>query len=365
MTDRNVGIVSYGAYIPKLRMTAEETLRIWNNTILAIIKEQLLVSERVVLSPDEDSVTMAVEASRQALERWGQPYQQIGGLFFGTCTNPYDSRPASTILVEALGDNHRINCADIQFSTKSGVSALQVARAMVLSGAMDNAIAIGSDTMNRHTAPGTFQEYVASSAAAALILGNDPEQIIAEVGPFETLVSDLSDSFRLEGERYIRSGGLSTLESGVGLFRHVSQAVTDYMKKYGYSAKDFDFIVFQQPVGVVPVALCMRLGFSMEQVIPGLVAYELGDVGSASPLLSLALTLDQAKPGQKILLASHGFGTGADVTVLKVTENISRYKKTGLSVDDQIKRKSLVDYATAMKFEGKYMKVSHALTAWL
>lgn len=365
MTDRHVGIVSYGAYIPRLRMTVEETLRIWNNTLLAIVKEQLLVSERVVLSPDEDTVTMAVEAGRQALARWGQPYQSIGGLFLGTCTNPYDSRPASTILVEALGDNRRVHCADIQFSTKSGVSAMQIARAMVLCGTMDNAIAIGSDTMNRHTAPGTFQEYVASSAAAAFIMGSEPEQIIAEVGPFETVVSDLSDSFRLDGERYIRSGGLSALESGVGLFKHVSQAVTDYFKKYEYKPSDFDFVVFQQPVGVVPVALCMRLGFSMEQVIPGLIAYEIGDVGSASALVSLALALDQAQPGQKILLASHGFGTGADVTVLTVTEKISQYKKSGPSVDEQIKRKDLVDYATAMKYEGKYMKVAHALSAWL
>jgi hydroxymethylglutaryl-CoA synthase len=155
------------------------------------------------------------------------------------------------------------------------------------------------------------------------------------------------------------------MESGVGLFKHVSQAVTEYFKKYGYKPQDFDFVVFQQPVGVVPVALCLRLGFSMEQVIPGLIAYEIGDVGSASALISLALTLDQARPGQKILLASHGFGTGADVTVLKVTENISRYKRTGLDVDGQIKRKDFVDYATAMKYEGKYMKVSHALSAWL
>jgi 2-acetylphloroglucinol acetyltransferase len=365
MTDRHVGIVSYGAYIPRRRIAVEETLRIWNNTLLSIMKEQLLVSERVVLSPDEDTITMAVEAGRQALDRWGQPYQNIGGLFLGTCTNPYDSRPASTVLVEALGDNRRIHCADIQFSTKSGSSALHIARAMVLSGAANNIMALGSDTMNRHTAPGTFQEYVASSAAAAFILGSEPDQIIAEVGPFNTVVSDLSDSFRLDGERYIRSGGLSTLESGVGLFKHVSQAVTEYFKEYGYTAKDFDFVVFQQPVGVVPVALCFRLGFSMDQVIPGLIAYEIGDIGSASALVSLALTLDQARPGQKILLASHGFGTGADVTMLTVTENISQFKKTSPTVEEQLKRKDLVDYATAMKYEGKYMKVGHALTAWL
>lgn len=365
MTERRAGIVSYGAYIPHLRITVEETFRVWNNTFLSILKDQLLVSERVVLSPDEDSVTMAVEAGRQALDRCRDTERRIGGLYLGTCTNPYDSRPSSTILAEAFGDNRNLDCADLQFSTKSGSSALQIARAMVLSGTMERALAIGSDTMNRHTAPGTFQEYVASSGAAAFVVGSDPDEIIAEVGPYETAISDLSDGFRLEGERYIRSGGLSAIESGIGLFKHVSQVVRRYLDKYGYKPQDFDYVVFQQPVGVVPVALCMRLGFSMEQVMSTMIAYELGDIGSASTLVGLALTLDQAQPGQRILMASYGFGAGADVTALTVTENISRYERTAPMVDEQIKRKELVDYATAMKFEGKLMKVSHALSAWL
>ena len=365
MTERRAGIVSYGVHIPRLRITVEETLRVWNNTFLSIVKDQLLVSERVVLLPDEDSVTMAVEASRQALDRCGDTDRQIGGLYLGTCTNPYDSRPSSTILAEALGDNRTLDCTDIQFSTKSGSSALQIARAMVLCGAMDRALAIGSDTINRHTAPGTFQEYVASAAAAAFVVGSEPGQIIAEIGPFDTVISDLSDSFRLDGERYIRSGGLSALESGIGLFKHVGQAVRRYMEKHGCKHTDFDYVVFQQPIGVVPVALSLRLGFSMEQVIPTLIAYELGDIGSASPLVALALTLDQAQPGQRILMASYGFGAGADVTTLTVTENIDQYRRTGPLVDEQIKQGQLVDYATAMKFEGKYMKVANALTAWL
>jgi 3-hydroxy-3-methylglutaryl CoA synthase len=365
VTERRAGIVSYGVYIPRLRITVEETFRVWNNTFLSILKDQLLVSERVVLSPDEDSVTMAVEAGRQALERCRDVDRQIGGLYLGTCTNPYDSRPSSTILAEAFGDNRSLDCADLQFSTKSGSSALQIARAMVLCGNMERAMAIGSDTMNRHTAPGTFQEYVASASAAAFVVGSEPEQIIAEIGPFESAISDLSDAFRLDGERYIRSGGLSAIESGVGLFKHVSQVVRRYLEKYGFKPQDFDYVIFQQPVGVVPVALSMRLGFSMEQVIPALIAYELGDIGSASALVALALTLDQAQPGQRILMASYGFGAGADVTTLTVTENITRYEKTAPLVDEQIKRKQLVDYATAMKFEGKYMKVAHALSAWL
>lgn len=365
MSDQPVGLISYGVCIPPLRLAVEETLGVWDNNALKILKEQILVSERVVLPPDEDAVTMALEAGRQALERSRPEDREIDGFYLGTCTNPYDSRPASTILAEALGNRPTLDCLDVQFSTKSGSAALQIARAMVLSGAVERAMAFGSDAMNRHTAPGSFQEYLASAGAGALVIGGAGDGAIAEIGPFYNVVSDLSDGFRLAGDRYLRSGGLSALESGVGLFRHVSRAVQGFLKQLDATPKDFDFVVFQQPAGVVPVALTMRLGFSMEQTMPGLVAYELGDVGSASTLIGLSLVLDQAVPGQRILLASYGFGAGADVTVVTTTERIADYRRTAPTVDEQIKRKRLVDYATAMKYEGKYMKVPHALSAWL
>jgi 2-acetylphloroglucinol acetyltransferase len=357
MKDQNrLGIVSYGTYIPRFRMLVEEPLRIWDNTFLKVLKEQLLISERVVLSPDEDTVTMAVDATRQALERWGHGLQDVGGLYLGTCTNPYSSRPCSTIVAEALGENPSVDCLDVQFSTRSGTAALRIAQAMVLSKASQYAIAVGSDTINRHTAPGTLQEYTASAAAAAVIVGENPDEIIAEVGPFVSIVSDLSDMFRLEGERYISSGGASTIDSGLGLYSHISQAVSEYLKRYGFKPQDFHSVVFQQPSGVLPVALAKRLGFSAEQVMPGVISYKLGDFGSASTLVALSSILDHASPNQKILVASYGFGAGADVTAITVTENIRRFPRQASTVEQQIQNKVQLDYATAMKYENKFLK---------
>jgi 3-hydroxy-3-methylglutaryl CoA synthase len=353
---RKAGIVSYGAYIPQFRIAVEEPLKVWDNTLLTVLKEQLLISERVVLSPDEDSVTLAVEAGRQALQRWGRGLEALGGLYLGTCTNPYSSRPSSTIIAEALGESASLDCMDVQFSTKSGTAALRVAQAMVLSEAAPYAMALGSDTMNRHTAPGTMEEYSASAAAAALIVGSNPEEIIAEVGPFVSVVSDLSDMFRLEGERFISAGDSSATDSGLGLYGHISQAVTQYLKKYDYKPQDFQSVVFQQPSGVLPVVLAQRLGFSADQVMPGVISYKLGDFGSASALVSLASVLDKAGPGQKILVASYGFGAGADVTAITVTENISRFSRQSSTVEQQIQNKVQLDYATAMKYENKFMK---------
>jgi len=359
-----VGIASYGAYIPRHRLSVEEPLRIWNNMFLSVLKEQLMISERAVILPDEDTITMSAEAAKQALSRWGDHRRDFNALYFGTCTNSYDSRPSSTLLAEALGAECWTTCCDLQFSTKSGTAALQIASAMVSSGAMGSAIAIGADVINKHVAPGTLQEYAGSAGAAAFIVSEAEQEVIATIGPFTTYTSDLSDMFRLSGERYIRSGGSAVQESGLGFLDHIGRAVERHLSRLSLKPKDIDYVVFQQPFAVVPIALALRLGFGMQQVTQGLVAYELGDLGSASVGVGLANVLDSAEPGQTILLASYGFGAGADVTLLTTTENIRAMRRTGPSVEQQIQQKTVVDYATAMKYEHKYMKVDHALTAW-
>lgn len=164
---------------------------------LEILKEQLMISERVVIPPDQDTITMSVEAARQALRRWGHPREDLRSLYFGTCTNPYESRPSSTLVAEALGAEHWTSCCDVQFSTKSGTAALQIACGMVASGIAANAMAIGADTINRHVAPGTLQEYAGSAGAAAFIVTNDPAEVVAEIGQFTSYASDLSDAFRI------------------------------------------------------------------------------------------------------------------------------------------------------------------------
>jgi hypothetical protein len=52
------------------------------------------------------------------------------------------------------------------------------------------------------------------------------------------------------------------------------------------------------------------------------------------------------------------------VTIVETTAQIAERTPTGGRVEHQIRDKYLVDYATAMKFEQKYAKVTHALTAW-
>jgi len=64
--DRQVGIVGYGAYIPRYRLPGKEIARIWTKNLGGSP-----IKEKAVAGLDEDVTTMSVEAARNALRRSG------------------------------------------------------------------------------------------------------------------------------------------------------------------------------------------------------------------------------------------------------------------------------------------------------
>ena len=63
---RPVGIVGYGAYVPRYRLPNKEISRIWKGE-----EAPGPVIEKAVAGLDEDVITMSIEAARNALARSG------------------------------------------------------------------------------------------------------------------------------------------------------------------------------------------------------------------------------------------------------------------------------------------------------
>ena len=57
------GIVGYGAYIPRNRIKVEEIAKVWGADAPSY-KKGLMLEEKSVPSPDQDTITMSVEASK-------------------------------------------------------------------------------------------------------------------------------------------------------------------------------------------------------------------------------------------------------------------------------------------------------------
>ena len=66
--DRPVGIVGYGAYVPRYRLPAKEVARVWSGRNF-----EMPIKEKAVAGLDEDTATMSIEAARNALARADRP----------------------------------------------------------------------------------------------------------------------------------------------------------------------------------------------------------------------------------------------------------------------------------------------------
>jgi hydroxymethylglutaryl-CoA synthase len=353
------GIVGYGVYVPRLRLRVEDIWNLWVNPTDTdtIIKKRKGLSEKAVTRWDEDSVTMAIYAAKSSLEIAGINPQELNAVYFGSCTNPYSSGAAGPVVAEALGTPSELICADCQFATKSGTAALQIGAALVTAGIIKYGLAIGSDALGRHVPPNDVLEYSASSGAAALVLGKD--KVIAEIEGMYSYTTLTPEFFRLSGERYIKHAASEDDEYLVGYRRHIKKAVEGYLKKFNSRTGDFVYVALSQPDGQVPIEVSKEIGLSEEQIKPGLMVGDIGDCGSASPLLSLAALLDQAKPGQRILLISYGFGAGCDVLGLKTTNLLEEARKrraTYPSLREMIGTKEYIDYAQSLRQERKLIQ---------
>jgi hydroxymethylglutaryl-CoA synthase len=113
--------------------------------------------------------------------------------------------------------------------------------------------------------------------------------------------------------------------------------------------------VFHQPNTKFPIRVGRGLGFTMDQIDPGLVAPKIGNTYAGSTPVGLAATLDIAEPGDKVFAVSYGSGSGSDAFIFTVQEAITE-KRGGPKVASFIDRKKYVDYATYLRFRGQIIQ---------
>ncbi|MBN1891118.1 MAG: hydroxymethylglutaryl-CoA synthase [Thermoflexales bacterium] len=340
----DVGIVGYGAYVPRYRLPAAEVSRVWEGG-----EGSLPVKEKAVPGLDEDVVTMSIEAARNALARAQIDPQRIGAVWVGSESHPYAVKPTSTIVAEAIGAVPHVQAADWQFACKAGTEAMQAALGFVGSGMARYALAIGMDTAQGR--PGDALEYTAGAGGAAYVLG-PLEEAVAAIEESLSYVTDTPDFWRRQYAHYPKHGSRFTGEPAY--FKHVVSAGSELMQKMGTRPADYAHAVFHQPNVRFPLKAGKDLGFSRDQLQAGLLVNEIGNVYAGAALIGLTAVLDVAQPGDRILLVSFGSGAGSDAFSLRVTEQIAR-RAGPPTTHDYIARRKAIDYATYVRFRRKLM----------
>jgi len=199
-----VGILKLGAYVPQRRL-ARRAIAEANQWFNPALKAQAK-GERSMAGWDEDSITMAVEAARDALAGRSRDRGGIAALRFASTTFPFLDRLNSGLVAEALALPADISALDIAASQRAGTSALAAA------------LAGGSETLvvaaeKRGTLAASPLEMACGDGAAAILVGEG--EPIARLVASATVTADFVDHYRtIESghdyqweERWIRDAG--------------------------------------------------------------------------------------------------------------------------------------------------------------
>ncbi|PIN96326.1 hydroxymethylglutaryl-CoA synthase, partial [Candidatus Micrarchaeota archaeon CG10_big_fil_rev_8_21_14_0_10_60_32] len=340
---KNVGIIGYGAVVPRMRIKLEEIARVWGKDG-AKVSAGLNVREKAVAAFDEDSCTLAVEAARIAVRN--HDAARIGALFAGSESKPYAVKPTASIVADAIGASPDLTAADLEFACKAGTVGMQACMAMVASGMVDYGLAIGSDTAQGR--PADALEFSSGSGAAAFLIGKNP---IVELIDTFSFTTDTPDFWRRQHAEFPQHAGRFTGEPAY--FKHVLSAAKGLFEKTGTTAKDYDFAVFHQPNGKFPLRAGEMLGFEKEKIKQGLITPFIGNTYSAASMIGLASVLDVVKPGQKIFVVSYGSGAGSDALAFEAKKGIEAARQPEAVFDLIGRDKVYVDYAVYAKHRRK------------
>ena len=344
------GIVGYGAYIPRYRIKVEEIAKVWGADAPSY-KKGLLLQEKSVPGPDQDTITMSIEATRNALQRAEIDSRKIGAVYIGSESHPYAVKPSGTVLAEAINAVPDCHTVDMEFACKAGSESMFIAMGLVDAGQIEFGVGVGADTSQG--APGDALEYSAAAGAASFIMGKN--NLIAECELSYAYMTDTPDFWRREHQFYPSHGGRFTGEPAY--FKHVIGAAKGIMDRAGKKPSDFKYVVFHQPNGKFPLRVGKMLGFENEQMKTGLLCPSLGNTYSGASPLGLTAILDEAKPGDSILMVSYGSGAGSDAFIWKATDRITEVQDKAVKTWDMLnKNKKYLDYGTYAKYRGKIRK---------
>ncbi|MBL6954349.1 MAG: hydroxymethylglutaryl-CoA synthase family protein [Alphaproteobacteria bacterium] len=304
-----VGIKAYGGYVPRRRLPRSVIVEAngWFNSGLKGYSK----GERSMCNWDEDALTMAVEASRDCLDQ-SRP-DDIKAIYLASTTLPFTDRQNSGILGTALNLGQNMMTMDITSSQRAGTSglinALNVAKGM-------GGSALFAAGEHRRSQTANNNELMYGDGGAALLLGND--DVVAEYIGAGQIAVDFVDHYRGQNadfdynweERWIRDEGFMKI---------VPDAVQAALDNTGIAADEIDHFVMPGTIRNIAAMVGKRCGIKGEAARDNLHGV-MGEAGTAHSLVMLVDCLQDAKPGELVMLI--GWGQGCDALIFRTTDKL-------------------------------------------
>jgi 3-hydroxy-3-methylglutaryl CoA synthase len=318
------GIVSYGGYIPAFRIDRKVIADAWDR--------RAIKGERSLANNDEDSITMAVEAGLNCLNKRNR--DEIDGLYFSTTTAPYREKLSSAVIATAMDLERSAATTDFCNSLRSSTAALKAAFDSVSAGSCGHLLVTAAD--QRSAYPKSDEEQTLGDGAAALLVGKD--NVVATFEGAFSITNEMMDVWRKPEDKYLKMWEGRFIQNE-GYAAHTKEVIGAFLERYGLEPADISKVILPAPSERLCKTVAQSLGFDAQTQIQDILMSEVGHCGTAQPLLMLCHALETAKPGDLLLMAA--YGDGADAFLFRATEKIKE-KPMKYDVQTMLKNKIML-----------------------
>jgi hydroxymethylglutaryl-CoA synthase len=301
----------YAAYLPSGRLGAADIGT---------------AAPRVVASFDEDSTTMAVAAAATAL---AGAEAAVDAVYLATTSPAYLDKTNATAVAAALRLGPECFAVDLAGAARSAMGAIRAA-------ATSGGLAVLSDV--RVGRPGSADEKGGADAAGALLfgLGEGIADVLAQVSLSDEFLDRWREPEAVTGQQW---------EERFGFERYaelVRSAAASALSSAGVS--EADHVVLVSPNSAVRNrAGSLVKGASTTRTSP------VGHAGCADVALALADVLDEAGPGETVLVLSAA--DGCDALLLRTTALLPE-RRQPRPVAEQVAAGSPVSYTAYLGWRG-------------
>jgi 3-oxoacyl-[acyl-carrier-protein] synthase-3 len=307
-------IAGTGSYLPE-KVVTNKDLEKMVDTSDEWIRERTGIKRRHLAADGETTSDIALIAANNALEMAGISAEDIDLIVVGTAT-PDKVFPATACIIQRRMGIRGCGAFDIQAACSGFVYGLDIADRYIRTGAAQNALVIGAETLSRITNwnDRTTAVLFGDGAGAMVLQASDEPGIISTHihadGEYEDLlqvpqgVSQGYDAVRAE-EAYIQMNGNAVFRRAVATLDSIARETLD---KNNVDKHDLDWFVPHQANLRIIAAAAKKLDMPMERVIVTVDEHANTSAASIPLAFDAAVRDGRIKRGELILFEAFGAG---------------------------------------------------------
>jgi len=320
MTELTRGaIVGFGCSVPAKVLTNADFEK-YLDTSNEWIVQRTGIRERRVVGEGESTVTLALAASRQALDDAGLGADELDMIICATVTPDMPFPGTSCLLQQALGITD-VPSFDLSAACSGFVYGLAMANGLMATGPYRNILVVGVDVLTRMTDyddRGSCILFGDAAGAVVLQRTGEPEKglmyfRLGADGSGWDFIHIPAGGSRMpatphtveDRQHYIKMRGRDVYKFAV---QKMAFLIKDAMEACSLSADEVDLVVPHQVNRRIIESAAQKAGFPMEKVYVNIDRF--GNTSAASIPLALAEAREagEVKPGSTIVMVAFGAG---------------------------------------------------------